>query len=68
MKRHRLLLELKKGDHILFTVHGQDDPLGVIKLDKRCPLDYVQLAFEFIPLIDIIRDSAKRKFRARTST
>ena len=62
MKRHRLLLELKKGDHIVFKVHGHDEPLGVIKLDECCQLNYVNLAFEFIPLIDIIRDSAKRKF------
>jgi hypothetical protein len=61
MKRHRLLLELKKGDHVLFTVRDHDEPLGAIKLDERCPLNYVNLVFEFIPLIEIIRDSAKCK-------
>ena len=62
MKRNRLLLEVKKGDSLSFTIQGCDEIIGTIKLDKyRSPRKPIHLTIEFIPAINVVRASAKKK-------
>ncbi|MBA7691053.1 hypothetical protein ES703_99591 [subsurface metagenome] len=60
MEPKRLLLTLYRDNHITFTVRGSDKPLGKITLNRRRPLGYVDLVFEFVPSIVIERDAPNR--------
>ncbi len=57
----RLLLTLYRDNYITLTTRGSDKPLGKITINKRRPLKYVDLIFEFVPSIIIGRDSPNRR-------
>ncbi|MCK9243655.1 MAG: hypothetical protein M0P75_00120 [Candidatus Marinimicrobia bacterium] len=64
MPHTKLLLQLKKGDRIIFHVQGHpEEVIGEIELRRDTPLEYVFLFFSFMPQIAIVRQSAKKKFR-----
>jgi len=61
MKKHRLLIRLRKGKKISIGIQGYPGAIGEIKLDDSCFLESVRLIFECPLAIRILRSDAKAK-------